>query len=477
MPHTRSRTGCFTCREDGYKCDEQRPYCGRCLRLEKVCKGYGIRLKWRAFAPPAPAPASLSAPALRHPESAPPMTQTKRRRRSRQLASRTLSPSAEQLTSAALAAVATPSYIPPDVDTESRYLLHHWTVTLAANLSMTAGSGTRNPFLLHLTPMLFQSLALRFAISSMAASHLAILRGDDRAMEMTAARHRLRAVSSLRRTIQAEHPELSLAAILMLQLSDRLFAADTGVDHLSGAKAVIAWGQGCSSRWDDSSAAQFILSLCFYHDIMSSVARGASPLLQLPHSFPIEGLSRMQELTSVLELVGMISRLRVQTPAVADASLAPAIEHALEEAGDSSVVEQVLDDVGHTTQAYRHAAFIYLYRVWRNEGAPYPPTSENAQRCLLHLLQVPVTSPLVSAHVWPLWTAGCESIDDRNRQLVRDRVDAMFHVRHLPSLRRIKDDMEEVWKIKDAARNLTGVDNVDCVKFILANRQREADLA
>ena len=45
--HKRSRTGCWTCREAGYKCDELKPFCGRCTRLRITCKGYGIKLKWQ----------------------------------------------------------------------------------------------------------------------------------------------------------------------------------------------------------------------------------------------------------------------------------------------------------------------------------------------------------------------------------------------------------------------------------------------
>lgn len=367
-----------------------------------------------------------------------------------------------------------PSYIPPDIDPETRRLLHHWTVTLAAVVSM-APTSNQNPFLVHLTPMLFRSAALRFAISAMAASHLAVLHADG-SMETTASRHRLRAVSSLRQTIQTHDPELSLAAILMLQVSDRLFTADNKVNHLSGAKAVITQGGGLAG-WAGSSA-QFLLGVSFYHDVLSSVSRGSTPLLDLGGSVPSEGLPCMQELASVLGLVGTISRMQGQAPEL-DRSQAHAVEEALEASmgtaddGDGAG----LDDIGHTTRAYRHAAFIYLYRVWLSSGAPHPSTAGHAERCLYHLSRVPITSPLASAHAWPLWTAGCESVDGRARGFVRERLDAMFSVRHLPSLRRMKDDMEEVWLTKDAQRSLTGMDDVDCVRFILENRQREADLA
>src|ERR1700761_5593654 len=43
----RCRSGCWTCRDAGYKCDEARPFCGRCVRLGRQCQGYEMRLIWR----------------------------------------------------------------------------------------------------------------------------------------------------------------------------------------------------------------------------------------------------------------------------------------------------------------------------------------------------------------------------------------------------------------------------------------------
>lgn len=44
---SRLRTGCWTCRRRGYKCDEAKPHCKNCLRLSLNCEGYAIRLKWQ----------------------------------------------------------------------------------------------------------------------------------------------------------------------------------------------------------------------------------------------------------------------------------------------------------------------------------------------------------------------------------------------------------------------------------------------
>lgn len=485
MTFSRTRTGCFTCREDGYKCDEQKPHCGRCVRLQKTCKGYGVKLKWRNFE----GPLTTAQPGARRRTSkskSPPGSDGGLAVTRPQTLRGPWDP---------VMIARNPSYLSPDVGTTDQYLLDHWTNSLATVVSMA--TGPKNPFLVHLTPMMMHSTALRSAVCSMAASHLAILRGDH-ALQTSAIHHRVLAVSSLRQTLQVQDPELSLATILLMQVSDRLFAIDTRADHLAGAKAIIT-GRGKDYAWDTPSAA-FLLSLCFYHDVLASVSRGSSPLLGFDdgnddeHRFSVdtmamEGIASMQGLTAVVRLVGRISRMRGQS-LDEQTTAGHAIAEALNALGGESDTEandgagaEIQDsngtdsDIHHTVQAYKHAAFIYLYRVWCNVGAPHPLTLRHAGRCLAHLGRVQLSSALLSAHVWPLWTAGCETIDAEQRRAVGRRVDAMYEVRHLPSLRRIRQDIEEVWSIKDHRRTSTGVDNVDCIKAILRSRQREADLA
>ncbi|KAI1076687.1 fungal-specific transcription factor domain-containing protein [Whalleya microplaca] len=457
MPFSRTRTGCFTCREDGYKCDEQKPFCGRCIRLHKTCKGYGVKLKWQT--PQGPR-SKVTNKGKRQRRS------STRSNESASAASAASSPSADSVVS--LTRLDSP-ITPNEVEPAHRYLLNHWSTTLATMVSMS--SAHRNPFLIHLTPMVAHSTALRSVLCSIAACHLAVLK-NDAFFHTLAEKYQLVAVSSLRQTIQTEDPQLSLATILMLQVSDRLFTMDSGVDHLSGAKAIIK--KGGASTWNSSSAS-FLLSMCFYHDILASVSRGARPVLDFKGLFPIEGMESMKELTSVLQIVGRISRMQGQDRETYDAQ-GRAIEEKLA-ALDHVQPATGGDDVGHTVQAYKHAAFIYLYRIYHNRGVPHPSAMMHVRNCLIHLGAVPVTSPLASAQVWPLWTAGCESVDLDQRQIVCDRIDAMYEARHLPSLRRIKQDIEEVWLSKDEQRNLIGVDNVDCIKVILEKRQREADLA
>ncbi|KAK1977067.1 fungal-specific transcription factor domain-containing protein [Colletotrichum cereale] len=459
MPHKRSRTGCLTCRDEGYKCDEVKPCCGRCIRLGKTCKGYGLRVRWKTTDSLAggggiakkrsprcrngarSAPSSLGTTTMKQISTTP-----------------ALDPSQEDL-------IRNPSYLSPDVSPMNRFLLHHWSSSLASVISMA--SGTHNPFLTHLTPMMLRSTALLSSISSMAAGHLAVLRNDE-SLRTLSSRHMLMAVSSLRESIETENPELSLATILMLQISDRLFNTNSQIDHLAGAKAVIMHSGGPKS-WTGSSA-QFLLSLCFYHDVMSSISRMSKPLLTITNVAPLEGLQSLATLTSLVSIVSTISKMQGQS-GEAHQRRGFAIRESLEEffvaADGGSAIE-------NTIHAYRYAALVYLCRVW-SDGAS-PPKPFHAERCLHHLLQVPVTSSFVSAHAWPLWTSGCESVDRSQRQLVLERLKTMYQNRRLPSLRRAQEDMEEVWKAKDAQRLQFGIEDVDCCKVILYKRHREADL-
>ncbi|KAB8275402.1 fungal-specific transcription factor domain-containing protein [Aspergillus minisclerotigenes] len=44
--HTKTFTGCWTCRARRIRCDETKPQCLQCFRKGRKCEGYGVRLQW-----------------------------------------------------------------------------------------------------------------------------------------------------------------------------------------------------------------------------------------------------------------------------------------------------------------------------------------------------------------------------------------------------------------------------------------------
>jgi hypothetical protein len=390
--------------------------------------------------------------------------------------------------------VASPRLV-TDLSSHDRWLLHYWVERLSALISVAPRKEHSTPFQLHLTAMVHDSAALRSTVLSMAANHLA-LSSNDASLRVQAYRHQQDAIHELQDIIQDPSQaatEPALATVLMMQVSARLFGDDddTSVaNHLAGAKAMIA-RRGSEQSRSDSSATKFLLSLFAYHDILSSVSRGSRPLADHETNFTaIEGEPEMENIAKVLLAVARISQLQHKIKARRsdpnEATLSEeenAIGRGIQQSLLAMDIPPTLDevtDISYTAEAYRHAAFIYLYRTWLDIGAPNPISMDHVQRCLSHIQRVDVDSPLTSSHIWPLFTAGCEAIDVSQRQFVRTRFEDMYTSKKFPSLRRVMRDVEDVWAAKDAEERMKGeggMAKVDCIQVILKRRGREVDLA
>jgi hypothetical protein len=378
----------------------------------------------------------------------------------------------------------------PDLSHTSQRLLHYWLQQLAPLISAAPKDGGTSSFQIHLASMTSTRGALQSTVLSMAATHCGLVSGDT-TLRFEAYKHQDEAIHLLQEAIQDPNQadtDSTLATVMMMQISARLFGDEEeahAANHLTGAKAMITRRR---TRFGNSpsSSAEFLNSLYAYHDILSSVSRGSSPLDIHDAEFTaIEGSAKMKGIATVLQIVARISKF--QEAAKAERLLS----HTSDLQGDNfslgAQLEQRLlnltlnvdtsgtSDINFTTEAYRHAAFIYLYRVWLDVGSPNPTTLKHVQECLAYIEHVPVDSPLASSHVWPLFTAGCEAMSATQRHFVRERFGAMYASRKFPSLKRVLRDIEDVWAVKDAEQ--MGGLKVDCIQVILRRRGREVDLA
>ncbi|KAL3488141.1 fungal-specific transcription factor domain-containing protein [Aspergillus germanicus] len=456
---TRSRTGCWTCREAGYKCDEIKPECGRCTRLSIHCKGYGLRLKWQS--------------------SQDAVAGGGRRRRS----TGTLSSPANPARGLSLR--------PSDMTLEQYRLLHHWTVHTSPLLCIS-GVDQTNPFQMYLTPMSMcdGSRPLRHAVLSIAASHLTAQEADAapwQSYALMAQNYRITAISSLRDTLgQGLSSDATLATILLLEISkqfdDTSVQYDGDINHLIGAKELIVARGGPQSL--TSPCARFLLNQVLYHDLLSAVSRGSEPLIRqywpglenAPLQLDLES-SRGYHPT-ILHAVAQISELKTrkemafssgQDIALAEFTLAGQGVEVELEAMNIPVSTTTTSDQTYTTEAHRSAALIYLYRVIFDIGAPHPLTLSQVRRCIDAMASVPASSPLLSAHVWPLFTAGCEATEPRDREFVNQRLMDMYRQRRIRSLRKVCELMERVWLSKDYKRSIEGAEEmsrVGCIEVV-----------
>jgi hypothetical protein len=466
--------------------------------LNITCKGYGVKLKWQDdnITTPVKRPrrakrkSTLDIVTATSPGSVVSFASTPGSLTS----PRDLTASPVSTYSLPLIPVASPSFV-IDFSAKDRWLLQYWVERLSSLISVAPRKDNASPFQLHLTAMVHDSSALRSTVLSMAANHLA-LSSDDSSWKVHAFRHQQDAIHELQGIIQDPSlatTEPALATVLMMQVSARLFGDDDDAsvaNHLAGAKAIITQ-RGSSDQWSTPSSTKFLLSLFAYHDILSSVSRGARPLANHDTDFAaVEDEPEMESIAKVLLAVARTSQLQHAIKArmtdSTDAALSEE-ENAMGRDIQQSLLamEFLIDDseqtdISCTAEAYRHAAFIYLYRTWLDIGAPNPISMDHVQRCLQYIKEIDANSPLTSAHIWPLFTAGCEAIDIAQRQFVRDRFKEMYTSKKFPSLRRVMRDIEDVWSAKDMEEQVKGQDGmskVDCIQVILKRRGREVDLA
>ncbi|RFU24888.1 hypothetical protein B7463_g11455, partial [Scytalidium lignicola] len=453
IKYTRTKTGCWSCRDAGHKCDEEKPKCGRCKRLSIDCKGWGVRLQWRELDP------------------------SKKRNRRRSSAKSTCVKSAqssiEHLSGSSGGSIAlsptvsrsTMSILPADMPLEEYRLLHHWTTHISP-LLCTSSLAQPNPFQTHLTPMAFEKGPLHYMIMSIAAQHLSI-EDSSPALGITAQGYQHRAVVSLRAALGdpiARASDMTLASVLVMEIGKR-FDGDPkhNVNHLMGAKELIQQRGGPSSF--TGSIGEFLISQFAYQDLLASMARNGHASVNWQWFNLGDGLLGRSTGydTVILQNVAQINVLRSQK------QLASSKETTLSSmdivtAGTAIESELKLWKVpapngaqASTAEAHRCSALIYLYRVMYNIGAPHPLTLAYVRRCLDAVASVEPSSPLVAAHVWPLFTAGCESIDPRDRDFVRTRLNEMYRQRRIPSLKRVMEAIEEVWLSKD----IEGIDGAE----------------
>ncbi|KAI0517430.1 fungal-specific transcription factor domain-containing protein [Xylaria bambusicola] len=432
---TRTKTGCWTCRDDGHKCEEQKPFCGRCVRLGKHCE-YGVRPIWKA--PMTPEQIAQDSKEL---------SQTRRQK----YASKAL---ARRQSQRHPASSVSPRAMSSGIPLQEAYLLHHWKTNLASLITLAPSA--QNPFNAYITPMIPDSLSLRSSICSMAAFHLSVLK-DDPSLLTIATQHQIKAISLFRQIVDTgdvARPSVSLAINMILHITDRLFSPSPGAIHLGGAKGIV---ERAGPNFWDSDASRFLLGCCSYHDSMVSAFDRTPPVMSLGPDAPYrEQMKPIRALRVLWETVGRISSMS-RLGGYLLYGKGEDIECTLWAIDRLTICEE---DEGHTIHAYTEAAFIYLYQVWHELPSPHPTNTIRAKTCLRHLCQVDVSSPLVAAQPWPLWIAACETTDSELRDLVRKRVKAMYEYRHLPSLRRLEQDIETAWKITDKDKLL--LNQVDC---------------
>ncbi|KAF3047379.1 hypothetical protein E8E11_009505 [Didymella keratinophila] len=109
---------------------------------------------------------------------------------------------------------------------------------------------------------------------------------------------------------------------------------------------------------------------------------------------------------------------------------------------------QLVTDAIQTAEAYRWSILSLLY-----QAVPELPNQtsygELAQKILVYIATIPLSSPTIIIHILPLIIAGNDAVEEEDRDFVRDRWRAMSKRLVTGIVERALDITNEVWKRRD----------------------------
>ncbi|KAI1084584.1 hypothetical protein F5B20DRAFT_211695 [Whalleya microplaca] len=369
-----------------------------------------------------------------------------------------------------------------------RALVDHFCNVLSHLIVFREESG--NPFQQLVLPLSHQSSPVMNAIYALSSAHL-----EYRGVENTekSLYFHNQAIQGLARLIERDgkiHKVEILAAIMLLVYYEVLVQRGRSniVDgHLKGALTIM-------SSYQESSPAGLFLERAFrFYDVITALSLGTAPLstapaagcltpfppLDAPPASPLSNVDTllgmattlwpiMHRLSNLLSVrndieqatrenqISKIAVLRTEfetTSQSIEAALAqwePYLPPELvirdddtrENAEGKEVPEQRrrLKSILHNALAYRHSAFVYLYRTIYGYAPSHELVQRHAHLALLHCVETVAHRGPMGALLWPLFVAACEAISAEDRALAQK---AFVEI----ELRQGMTNIEKAWMI------------------------------
>ncbi|RDL39392.1 Uncharacterized protein BP5553_03732 [Venustampulla echinocandica] len=117
-------------------------------------------------------------------------------------------------------------------------------------------------------------------------------------------------------------------------------------------------------------------------------------------------------------------------------------------------VDPRIQSIINNAEAYRHSAFVYLYRTIHSRPRNHISVQKHAHLSLLACSEVvkyanQCNDGPMSALLWPLFVAACEAITDDDRELALKAFCGTEHRQKMNNIRRAWEVVQEVWRRTD----------------------------
>lgn len=332
---------------------------------------------------------------------------------------------------------------------------------------------TENPWRTLIWPLARDSPALYHAIASMTSFHTS---KNQPQMRIQGIEHMRTSIHALASGIENMRVDAAIATTLALAFSESWDQhISTGINHIKGAKilvnrALVRHKQSALSG-DELNRLKFLCNTWIYMDVIARLTSvdddesndfdTIANMFNDPfdpdneaHLDPLMGCAStlFPVIGRVANLVRKVRRSESNSPSII--SQAMELQAQLEKWEPPTFVEPPEDPTSHiqhslqTAEAYRWATLLYLH-----QAVPEIPSQSSAalaKKVLVYLATVPLSSRAVIVQIYPLTAAGCEAVEEEDREWVRQRWEAMAQRMVIGIIDRCAEVVKEVWDRRDA---------------------------
>ncbi|KAH7112127.1 putative Zn(II)2Cys6 transcription factor-like protein [Dendryphion nanum] len=431
----RSRQGCLTCRARRKRCDQQRPECQNCTRLNVKCEWQTQRqIIVNQETPSSPTQSSSTSsdlvPSLHSP----------------------LQPW---------------DSLPGNSDAERKHLLSYYIEAFVPSISVAT---TPSSFYTSLyIPMAFESEGILDAIIALSSAQLAKRTTDsDRAnyLQALSAKHQVKCHSFLRHRISSPGKTSTdfyqVIGILLLLVGLECLLGSKHTKWLHQMRCArnllktLALHHNNIASWEVESLHRHFT----YHDMMASVMPKTEPTrlddgdIALPPSALLLGQTIDPLMGISYNLCSLICRIQYVTspdpafPHVSEAAFDAIERDIMQWQYESPLSSPCIDlpvglDLIALAEAYRLAALIQLYRTSEKHKVLVPAC---AARALQFIARIPPGSPAESSMLYPVFLAGAELEDETQIASCFQRLSTVQERNYYENVGMVQEVLKEVWR-------------------------------
>jgi hypothetical protein len=330
---------------------------------------------------------------------------------------------------------------------------------------------TENPWRTLVWPLARDCPALYHAIASMTSFHHS---RDSPMMRIQGIDHMRTSVHALASSLENMRVDAAISTTLVLAFSESWDQhISTGINHIKGAKLLInkalVQHRQAPVSGEELNRLKFLCNSWIYMDVIARLTSAdedesndfdiVSDAVYLSGSSDAQLDPLMGCASTLFPIIGRVANLvrkvrRSDSNSPSIISQAVELKKQLEDWVPPAHIEDPEDETTSphdslkTAAAYQYCTLLYLHQAVPE--IPSLPSIVLAKRALCELATVEPRSRSVIVHIYPLMAAGCEAVEQEDREWVQSRWDMLATRMKLGIIEKCLEVTKEVWSRRDA---------------------------